>query len=43
MSQIDIVFPDTMRITVDNKTLKIPLMINEENNIRYYTNENFVR
>ena len=42
MSQIDIVFPDTMRITVDNKTLKIPLMINEENNIRYYTNENFI-
>lgn len=42
MSQIDIVFPDTMRITVDNKTLKIPLMINEENNITYYTNENFI-
>ena len=42
MSQIDIVFPDTMRITIDNKTLDIPLMINEKDNKTYYTNENFI-
>jgi hypothetical protein len=38
MAQKDIAFPDTMRISVDNKTLNIPLIINEENNKTYYAN-----
>ncbi len=42
MAQKDIAFPDTMRISVDNKTLNIPLIINEENNKTYYTNENYI-
>jgi len=42
MAQKDNVFPNTMRITIDNKTLDIPLMINEKNNKTYYTNENFI-
>lgn len=42
MAQKDNVFPDTMRITIDNKTLDIPLMINEKDNKTYYTNENFI-
>lgn len=40
MAQKDIVFPDTMRITVDNKIMNIPLIYNEEN-CKIYYKENF--
>ena len=43
MAQNKDVFPDTMRLKVDNgKEVKIPLVYNDENNKFYRTRERFV-